>query len=102
MPEPVYTFRPAAQAAIDEKKAELLRQRRLGLVSSNYVRHELRAFTERVMREARQATGEDALIGVRCPECQREHIMPGDVKAYRCKCSPYTDRASFIGRFALT
>ena len=100
--EPAYWFRPAAQAAIDEKKSELIRQRKLGLISSDYVRRELRAFIEREMWSAQQATAEDALVGVRCGGCGREHIMPGDVKAYRCKCSPHTDRPSFQNRFALT
>jgi hypothetical protein len=102
MAEVIYTFRPAAQAAIDARKAELLRQRRLGLISSDYVRRELRAFVDREMWSAQHATGEDALIGVRCPSCAREHIMPGDVKAYRCKCDPNRERPTFVNRFALT
>ena len=101
MAEVTYTFRRAAQRAIDRKREELLRQRRLGLVSSAYVQREFLEFVRYQMESARVATDGSELIGVRCVDCKREHIMSASIRHYRCACTPHTDRATGIHRFAL-
>ena len=101
MAEVTYTFRRAAQRAIDRKREELLRQRRLGLVSSAYVQREFLDFMRYQMESARIVAEGNEMIGVRCPDCAREHIMPASIHHYRCTCTPHTDRATVHHRFVL-
>jgi hypothetical protein len=80
-----YHFSPAAMGEIAKKRDQLGRYHEAGLITTEQAIREYLAFCAKLMREARQETTDDRLIGVRC-ECGREHHMPGTIARFNCEC----------------
>lgn len=101
MADVVYRFTEKVEAALVDEKARLLRFRELHLISSDQVREMYQSFLERHLSAARLEDHPDRAIGVKCPECERVHVMPGSVRYFQCKCSPFVDRMTAIHRTPL-
>jgi hypothetical protein len=80
-----YHFAPAAMQKLKEKRVVLAGLHSEGFLTEAQATRQYLDFCETLMREARQETTDDRLIGVRC-ECGREHHMPGTIARFTCEC----------------
>ena len=96
-----YALKPAAEKALKDERARLLRLRAYGLITTEYALRTIRAFARDLYANALTDARDIGHIGTECPMCKRVHVMASDVTHYRCHCTPHVERATFRHRVPL-
>ena len=69
-------------------------------ITSAEFRARLYALEAEVMRDgtAFREVSPESNVRLRCPDCERVHIMRATVTHYQCPCSPHQDRTTLLHR----
>jgi hypothetical protein len=97
--ETTYELSPLAERERRTARAEIVSQRRFGLITSQVARDAL-VEVDKLMcsREKMREYDPDRNVKVTCQDCKAEHVMAGRIEYYRCECTPHEDRSALIGR----
>lgn len=99
MPEILFHLKPAAQAALNERKQQIMAWRRLNIIKTDTARDLLAKANEEFFRsEMMDPSAPERSVGVTCPDCSRLHIMSADVTLYKCPCNPHLERRALLHR----
>ena len=98
MSEPVFHYPAAVNALKAEKRAEIQRAVKLGLINADQGMKMYFDFMVELAGTRVSLDNPDGNIVLKCTDCDQTHVIPRSVGTYRCDCSPGKDRPTFIGR----
>lgn len=93
---PKYEFPPEVLAELERRKSRIRKLHTMGLINLEQANRMFWDAMVELQSRNRVEAGDNVVV--KCEGCEKTHVIPRDVKTYRCGCSPSVERFTFKNR----